>query len=72
MRQEYDIFEKFPNGSTRWRTFVTGRFEAERRVQELRERSENEFFALPIQAETLPSIHVKSFSRHPAKVASAS
>ena len=50
MRREYDVFEKFSDGSTLWRATVTGRFEAVRKVQEFREHSENDFFALDVQA----------------------
>jgi hypothetical protein len=50
MRREYDIFEKFPDGSTLWRVCVAGRFEAQRKVAELAERSDNEFFLIDIQA----------------------
>jgi len=36
MRREYDLFEKFPDGSTLWRACVTGRYDAQRKIQELR------------------------------------
>jgi hypothetical protein len=49
MRHDYDIFEKFPDGSTLWRACVSGRFETHRKMQELAERSENEFYAIDIQ-----------------------
>jgi hypothetical protein len=56
MRRDYDVFEKFPDGSTLWRTCVSGRFEAQRKMQELAEHSENEFFLIDIQAvELLPA-----------------
>ena len=51
MRRDYDIVEKFPDGSTLWRACVAGRCEAQRRIHELREHSENEFFLIDIQAE---------------------
>jgi hypothetical protein len=55
MRRDYDIFERFPDGSTLWRTCVSGRFEANRRIQELKEYSENDFYLIDIQAtEFLP------------------
>lgn len=50
MLRDFDIFEKFPDGSTIWRTCVFGKFEAERKMQELAEHSENEFWAIDIQA----------------------
>jgi len=54
MRREYEIFEKFPDGSTLWRTCVSGKYDAHRKIQELREHSENEFFTLDIQPDFLP------------------
>lgn len=50
MRREYDVFEKFNDGSTLWRATVLGRFEALRKTQELREHSENEFFTIDVVA----------------------
>jgi hypothetical protein len=46
MKNEYDLFEKFPDGSSLWRDSVAG-FEPTRlRLQELAQRSENELYAL--------------------------
>jgi hypothetical protein len=50
MRHDYDVFEKFPDGSTLWRACVAGRYEAHRKISELAERSDNEFFLIDIQA----------------------
>jgi hypothetical protein len=61
MRREYDIFEKFRDGSTLWRASVTGKFEAQRKIQALAERCENEFFAIDIQAvDHLPPISTRN------------
>ena len=55
MLRDFDIFEKFPDGSTIWRACVFGQFEATRKLQELAEHSRNEFIAIDIQAgEPLP------------------
>jgi hypothetical protein len=51
MRQVYEVFERFPDGSTLWRACVIGRFEARRRMQELEEHSENGFFLIDVPAE---------------------
>jgi hypothetical protein len=48
MRCNYDIFDKFADGSTIWRACVRGQFEANRKVRELRELSENEFLLIDI------------------------
>lgn len=44
--RNFDIFEKFPDGSMTWRTCVCGKFEAERKLHELTEHSNNEFLRL--------------------------
>jgi hypothetical protein len=49
-RRDYDIFEKFSDGSALWRACVSGRFEALRKTQELRELSENDFYIVDVQA----------------------
>jgi hypothetical protein len=51
MRRAYEVFEEFPDGSTLWRATVQGRFEAERKRQELAEHSENEFFLMEAETE---------------------
>jgi|HubBroStandDraft_2_1064218.scaffolds.fasta_scaffold38093_2 hypothetical protein len=48
MRRDYEVFEKFSDGSTLWRASVNGQFEAQRKMQEFREHSENEFFILHV------------------------
>jgi hypothetical protein len=50
MRRDYDIFEKFTDGSSIWRACVSGRFDAQRKMQELAEHSENKFVAIDIKA----------------------
>jgi hypothetical protein len=50
MRRDYDVFEKFPDGSTLWRACVSGRYEAQRKIHELAENSESEFFLIDIHA----------------------
>ena len=60
MLRDFDIFEKFSDGTTVWRTFVSGQFEAERKLQELAEHSSNEFVVIDIQTcEPLPLIGPK-------------
>jgi len=50
MRREYDVFEKFPDGSTLWRASVRGHYEANRKMDELAERSPNQFFTMDVHA----------------------
>jgi hypothetical protein len=67
MLRDFDIFENFPDGSTIWRTCVFGKFEAERKMQELAEHSENDFWAINIQSrEFLPTV-----GRHSPRASSA-
>ena len=58
MRPEYDIFEKLPDGSSIWRVCVPGQYEAERKLDELAENSENEFFAIEINSRQLQPLIV--------------
>ena len=50
MNRKYDVFEKFSDGSSNWRTCVAGQYEAERKLQELAEHSENEFVVIEINS----------------------
>jgi hypothetical protein len=69
MRATYDIFEKFPDGSTLWRACVHGRYAAQRKIHELAEHSENQIVAIEIPVkEPLPS-NVTSESRPAAEAA---
>jgi hypothetical protein len=55
--RNFDVIEKFPDGSMIWRTCVCGQFEAERKLQELAEHSKNEFLAVDIESgEPLPLV----------------
>jgi hypothetical protein len=68
MRHEFDIFEKFPDGSSLWRVCVSGKYDSQRKVAELAEQSENEFFAIDIQVgEVLPFKLAGSNSREQIK-----
>jgi hypothetical protein len=73
MRRDYEVFEKFSDGSTLWRASVNGQFEAQRKMQEFREHSENEFFILHVVEPHFISPSATSRSRLSAKApASAS
>jgi hypothetical protein len=49
MRREIDIFERYLDGSSLWRATVRGRYEAQRKMQEFAEHSENAFFAIDVK-----------------------
>jgi len=65
MRNIYEVFEKFPDGSTLWRMSVRGRFEANRKKDELAERSPNEFFIIDVQAAEVLEPRVSTRSSAP-------
>ena len=69
MLHDFDIFEKFPDGSTLWRACVSGRYETQRKMQELTEHSKNEFYAIDIVVNQTMAPPVKSASRPAAKAA---
>jgi len=67
MEHNYDIFEKFPDGSTIWRVCVSGWYETQRKMWELTEHSKNEFYAIDITVNRPVAPSVKSTSRPAAK-----
>lgn len=69
MRRDYEVFERFPDGSTLWRACVRGRCEAQRKMYELAEQSENKFFTIAIQADLPLRPHLASGPRLVAKAA---
>jgi hypothetical protein len=50
MTHEYDLFEKFPDGSSLWRVSVSGFEGARLQLRELTLKSKNQFYALDIVA----------------------
>jgi hypothetical protein len=48
MYREYDLFEKFPDGSSLWRASVLGLEGACIYMQELSRKSGNEFYAIDV------------------------
>ena len=48
MHRKYDLFEKFPDGSSLWRACVLGLGGARLHLQELAKKSENRFYAIDI------------------------
>jgi hypothetical protein len=42
----YELFEKFPDGSSRWRDSVPGFEITHLRLEELAQRSENQYYAI--------------------------
>ena len=50
--REYDVFEEFPDGTTKWRACVFGMGNVERKLRELAGETTNKFFALNLQDRT--------------------
>jgi hypothetical protein len=46
MHHKYDLFEKFPDGSSLWRACVIGLEGARRHMSDLARRSTNQFYAM--------------------------
>jgi hypothetical protein len=68
MRRDIDIFEKLADGSTIWRTCASGQFDAQQKLQNLADHSENEFYSIDIETEKLlPFKLARSSSRKPLK-----
>ena len=48
MGQEYDLFEKFPDGSSLWRACVLGLEGTRIHMRELAQKSKNRFYAIDL------------------------
>jgi hypothetical protein len=48
MKHRYDLFEKYPDGSSLWRDSVSGFKLTRLRLQELSQKSENQYYALDL------------------------
>jgi hypothetical protein len=49
MNHEYDLFEKFQDGSSIWRDSIPGSGKTRLRLQELAQRSKNQFYAIDLE-----------------------
>jgi len=48
MKHEYEVFEKFPDGSSLWCDSVPGSLPTRLRLQVLAQRSTNQFYAIDL------------------------
>jgi hypothetical protein len=55
MKHEYDLFEKFPDGSSLWWDSVSRLETARLRLRELVQRSENQFYAINLANGEIPT-----------------
>jgi hypothetical protein len=63
MKHEYDLFEKFPDGSSLWRDSVRGFETARFRLQKLVQGSENQFYAINLTTGEVLAINSESDTR---------
>jgi len=50
MKDEFDLFEKFPDGSSLWRDSVLGFGTTLLQLQELAQRSKNQFYGINLRS----------------------
>jgi hypothetical protein len=68
MRHDFDLFEKLADGSSIWRTCASGQIDAQQKLQNLADHSNNEFYSIDIEsAELLPFKLARSDSRKQLK-----
>jgi hypothetical protein len=58
MNYKYDLFEKFPDGSSLWRACVIGLESARVHVFELSRRSSNQFYAMHVASGKIVPLHL--------------
>jgi hypothetical protein len=61
MTREYDLFEKFPDGSSLWRACVSGLGNTRHQLQMLARKSHNKFYAIDLNA---GKVHYLDQDRH--------
>ena len=50
MHHKYDLFEKFPDGSSLWRACVLGLEATNHHLREFAQKSEHQFYAIDIES----------------------
>jgi hypothetical protein len=64
MKNRYDLFEKFPDGSSLWRACVIGLDDARSHMSDLAKRSPNQFYALHVMTGKLVSLDLHQGALH--------
>lgn len=59
MNREYDLFEKFRDGSSIWRDSIPGPGKTRLRLQELAQKSENQFYAIDLETGEVMTLNPK-------------
>ena len=60
MNRMYDLFEKFPDGSSLWRACVIGLEDTRQHMFDLARRSSNQFYAIDVASGKIVSLNVQS------------
>jgi hypothetical protein len=73
IQRDFDLFEKLADGSSIWRTCASGQMDAQQKLQNLANHSENEFYSIDIETgELLPFKLARSNSHDQSKAAAGS
>jgi hypothetical protein len=59
MKHSYDLFEKFPDGSSLWRASVVGLESTRSHMYDLAQRSPNQFYAMHVDSGRLVSLDLQ-------------
>lgn len=67
MHHKYDLFEKFPDGSSLWRACVIGLEGTRQHMFDMARRSSNQFYAMNVGSGKIVSLNLQSgvFNAHP-------
>lgn len=69
MHHKYDLFEKFPDGSSLWRACVVGLEHTRLHMSDLAKRSSNQFYAMHLKSGKIVSTEfLHGAFRVPAKI----
>ncbi len=69
MKNSYDLFEKFPDGSSLWRASVVGLESTRSHMFDLAQRSPNQFYAMHVVSGKLVSLNLQQGVFHgPSKM----
>lgn len=63
-KHEYDLFERFSDGSSLWRACVIGLEETRRHMYDLARRSPNQFYAMHLASGKIVSLGVSRGEFH--------
>ncbi len=66
MYHKYDLFEKFPDGSSLWRACVIGLEGARRHMSDLSLRSSNQFYAMHLVSGKIVPLDLPQGALHSA------